>query len=55
MKDGLPTNQVYNVYKDSKDFMWFCTGAGVVRYNGINMEVFTMKDGLADNDNFQAV
>ncbi len=53
--DGLPTNHIYNVFKDSKNFMWFCTEAGVVRYNGIGMEVFTMKDGLADNDIFHCI
>jgi hypothetical protein len=51
--NGLPTNQVYSVYKDSKNFMWFCTESGAVRYNGMDMTTYTMKDGLADNDVFQ--
>jgi len=52
IKDGLPSNRVYFVYKDSKGFMWFCTDLGVSRYNGIKTETFTTEDGLADNDVF---
>ncbi|HYC27399.1 MAG TPA: two-component regulator propeller domain-containing protein, partial [Chitinophagaceae bacterium] len=32
--DGLPSNVVYSAYQDSKGFIWFCTNAGVSRFNG---------------------
>ena len=50
--DGLPSNRVYQVFKDSKGFMWFCTDKGVCRFDGTNMELFKIKDGLADNEIF---
>ncbi len=52
MEDGLPSNRVYSVFKDSRGFIWFCTDNGVCRYNGINLETFSMADGLADSDIF---
>lgn len=52
--DGLPSNTVYEIYRDSKGFLWFCTNKGVARYNGIRFERFTTADGLADNEIFTA-
>lgn len=49
---GLPSNRVYYVYKDSKNFIWICTDMGVARFNGIKFEQFSTLDGLADNDIF---
>lgn len=43
--DGLPSNEVYYVFKDSKNFMWFATDQGVVKYDG---KKFTKLD-LPDN------
>ncbi|HEY1165629.1 MAG TPA: histidine kinase [Chitinophaga sp.] len=48
--EGLPGNMVYQVYRDSKGFLWFATEKGVARYNGIRFEIFTTSDGLTDND-----
>jgi hypothetical protein len=31
---GLPANAVYDVFQDSKGFMWFATDEGVCRYDG---------------------
>lgn len=47
--DGLPTNKIFYVYQDSKDFMWFGTDVGVIRFDGINIIHFDMDDGLSDN------
>ena len=49
-KEGLPSNMVYQVYRDSKGFLWFATDKGVSRYNGTSFETFTTSDGLTDND-----
>lgn len=52
VEDGLPSNNVYNAYRDSKGYLWFCTDKGVARYNGISFQTFTMGDGLPDNEVF---
>lgn len=45
-EDGLPSNESYFVYRDSKDFLWFATDQGVVRYNGSKMEHFNLPDNV---------
>ncbi|KAK6020374.1 Two component regulator propeller [Ostertagia ostertagi] len=50
MEDGLPSNNVYNVYRDTKGYLWFGTDKGVARYNGISFQTYTMADGLPDNE-----
>jgi two-component sensor histidine kinase len=52
IENGLPSNTVYDVYKDKKGFLWFCTDKGVSRYNGIDFEHFTSFNGLPDNEIF---
>ncbi len=51
-KDGLPSNTIYEIYRDSKGYLWVATDKGVARYNGLRFEVFTTYDGLADNEVF---
>jgi ligand-binding sensor domain-containing protein len=50
--DGLPSNTIYSLYKDSKGFLWVATDKGVARYNGVKFETFTTFDGLSDNEVF---
>ena len=38
---GLPSNSVYDMYQDSKGFMWFATGKGLCRYDGKHTKTFT--------------
>ena len=52
--DGLPSNNVYHVYRDSKGYLWVTTDKGVARYNGIKFEVFNTFNGLPDNEIFIA-
>jgi ligand-binding sensor domain-containing protein len=49
-KDGLPSDNVYSVFQDSRGIMWFCTERGLVRYDGRNMRIYTQDDGLTDNE-----
>jgi len=49
IKDGLPSNAVYCVFKDSRGIIWIGTDAGLVKYNGFQFKTFTKKDGLAGN------
>ena len=39
--NGLPSNSVFDVYQDSKGFMWFATGKGLCRYDGTNMKHYS--------------
>ena len=38
---GLPSNSVYDIFQDSKGFMWFATGKGLCRYDGNEFTLFT--------------
>ncbi len=48
--DGLPSNTVYPIIRDSKNFIWFGTDAGVARYDGNDFTCFSKKDGLNSNE-----
>ncbi len=49
IKDGLPSNAVYCVFKDSRGIIWIGTDAGLVKYDGFSFKIFTKKNGLAGN------
>ncbi len=38
--DGLPSNNVSSIIKDSKGFMWFGTTNGLARYDGYNIKKY---------------
>jgi len=40
MKNGLSSNEVNCIFKDSKGFMWFGTNDGLNRYDGIRFTTF---------------
>jgi hypothetical protein len=37
---GLPSNTVYDIFQDSKGFMWFATDKGLVKYDGFEFKLF---------------
>ncbi len=39
--NGLPSNSVYDIFQDSKGFMWFATGKGICRYDGSVFKAFS--------------
>lgn len=51
-ENGLPSSEVYEVMQDKEGFIWFCTDAGVSRFNGYEFENFNTQDGLTDNTIF---
>ena len=53
IKDGLPSNETYDVFQDSKGFIWIGTDNGVVKYDGTTFQTFTTLDGLTDNTIFK--
>lgn len=38
---GLPSNSIYDIFQDSKGFMWFATGKGLCRYDGNFTKTYT--------------
>lgn len=48
--DGLPSNTIYQIFQDSKKFIWFTSEAGVVKFDGSTFITFRKKDGLSSND-----
>ena len=38
---GLPANSIYDIFQDSKGFMWFASGKGLCRYDGNFTKTFT--------------
>jgi ligand-binding sensor domain-containing protein len=55
VKDGLPSSEVYNVMQDSKGYIWFCTDAGVSRYDGYVFKNYSTQNGLPDNTIFGSI
>ncbi len=53
IQNGLPSNVVYEVYEDSKGFIWFCTDQGISRYDGTAFRNYSIKDGLPDIEVFR--
>lgn len=51
---GIPTNLVFEIYQDSKGFMWFGTMFGLVRYDGDNYKTYrhdpSDKNSLSNDD-----
>ena len=52
VRDGLPSNNVYFVFQDSKSYIWLCSDVGVSRFDGAHFTNFTTADGLSDNEVF---
>ncbi|MEK6783684.1 MAG: ATP-binding protein [Bacteroidota bacterium] len=50
--NGLASSETYEVFQDSKGFVWFATDRGVSRYDGGEFKNFTIRDGLSDNTVF---
>ena len=48
-KDGLPSNETYCIFQDSKGYIWIGTDRGLVKYDGYEFKSFTTFDGLLSN------
>ena len=43
--DGLPSNGIKGLqWDDSTGFLWIATEAGIVRYNGIDLKIYSKED-----------
>ncbi|WP_394758353.1 two-component regulator propeller domain-containing protein, partial [Flavobacterium sp.] len=46
-EDGLPSSTINVIFQDSRDYIWIGTdGAGLVKYDGLNYEIFNKNNGL---------
>jgi ligand-binding sensor domain-containing protein/two-component sensor histidine kinase len=45
---GLPSSETYQVFQDSKGYIWMATDRGVVRFDGQRMLTFNEENGLPD-------
>ncbi len=48
--DGLPTTNIYMCSEDTIGFIWLASENGAVRFDGKNFKLFTVEDGLPDNE-----
>ena len=44
--EGLPNNTIYDIFQDSKGYIWLGLWNGVAKYNGYEFEYFDSKRGL---------
>ena len=49
MNDGLPSNTIRDIYKDSRGYIWIGTEAGLVKFDGTEFKTYTTRDGLSGN------
>ena len=47
--DDLPQPYVYSLNQDKDGFLWIGTGAGLVRYDGLDFKLYTTADSLCDD------
>ena len=50
VSDGLPSPLVFTITQDRKGHLWFGTGRGACRFDGMRFTTFTTNDGLAGNE-----
>lgn len=50
--DGLPSNEVYDIFEDSLGYLWFATDHGISRFDGYEFKNYSTNDGLSHNTIF---
>jgi len=50
-KDGLPQNIITTIYQTSVGYLWIGTQEGIVRFDGVNMNVFNSNNVSEFNNN----
>ncbi len=50
IREGLPSNDIYNCVEDKKGFLWIATENGVAKFDGKNFKNYSTAQGLPDND-----
>jgi ligand-binding sensor domain-containing protein/serine phosphatase RsbU (regulator of sigma subunit) len=49
VEQGLPQQYIYSLNQDQNGFVWIGTGDGISKFDGIDFQNFTTKDGMAEN------
>ncbi len=44
LKSGLPSSLVYDIFQDTKGFIWIATDEGLLKYNGLDFKSYTHPD-----------
>jgi len=52
-KNGLASNNCYNILQDRRGFIWIATDGGLSRFDGTNFQNFSIEDGLPDTQILQ--
>lgn len=52
LESGLPSENIYDIYKDSKGFIWCSSDIGLIRLNGIEYRVFTTQNNFSNSGTF---
>src|SRR5690349_2241669 len=47
--DGLVSNKISRIARDSRGFMWFCTEEGLSRFDGYTFTNYSTEQGLPTN------
>lgn len=45
---NIPSSECYNVFQDSRNYIWFSTEAGLCRFNGSKIKIFNEENGLPE-------
>lgn len=45
-EDGLPSNENYEIFQDSKKYIWIASDLGVSRYDGNRFQTFNLPDNV---------
>lgn len=53
--NGAPSSFVYNVFEDSKGYLWFLTEKNIARFDGKQFTYFDEKDGYDETGCFRVV
>ncbi|HLP12931.1 MAG TPA: histidine kinase [Flavobacteriales bacterium] len=48
-ENGPMAHEVYNVFQDSKHYIWFASDGGIWQYDGKNYKSYTTSNGMPDN------
>ncbi len=51
--NGLPSTEIFQIFSDSKGYIWIASNSGVTRYDGYEFKNFDTKNGLPDNTVFE--
>lgn len=52
VSEGLPSNHIFMLRKDSKGALWIGTNRGLAKYDGKNFSVYSTQHGLLSNNVF---